>query len=249
MKTIGTIGILLLSVFSLFVFPAFSESCEDGIEIFEHATQSAPDEMTIEYLNSALDLCTEKHSLYKIAARYYNEWFKKETNPKKQADYKALATQYFEMALKSGKTEKNKLEVELATLQSNQEFNKIAFRALRPSEAGAVNTGLNMFINFKRDSYQLTGGVSVLDELGEVMRENESIKISLEGHTDKTGTLEYNDDLSLSRASTVKKYIIENYGINPSRMQISGYGYQHLLNTSNPDDASNRRVEVIKLTN
>jgi len=248
MKIIINISIVLVTFLLLTVFPAFSGSCEQGAEIFKHAMKNAPDEMTLEYLNSALEVCTDKSSLYKDAARYYKEWFEKDPNPDKQATYKALAIEFYNKAMESGHAETKVLKEELATLQQAREFNKIAFRALRPSKPGAVNTGLDMYINFERNSHKITGGLSILDELGEIMRENQSVQISLEGHTDSTGTLEYNDDLSLSRASTVKKYIMDKYNIDPSRMQVSGYGYKYPLNKNDPTGPLNRRVEVIKLT-
>jgi len=163
--------------------------------------------------------------------------------------YKDLAVKYYNKALESGMVETDNLKAELDALQGSREFNKMAFRALKPSKPGAVHTGLDIHINFERNSDQLVGDYSILDELGEVMKEDGSISISLEGHTDKTGTLEYNDQLSLKRAATVKNYISDKFGIDPTRMQVAGYGYKYLIDADNPDGAKNRRVEVIKLSN
>ena len=249
MKRIINISIVLLIFFLSTVFPVISGSCDQGLDIFKHAMKNPPDEMTLEYLNSALDVCKDKQTLYKDAANYYKGWFEKESNPDKQAKYKALAIKFYDKALKYRHTENKELKKELSTLKGTREFNKIAFRALRPSTKGAVNTGLDMYINFKRDSYQITDGFSFIDELGDIMKNNTSIQISLEGHTDTTGSLEYNNDLSLKRASSVKEYIMDKYHIESSRIQVAGYGYKYLLDKNNPAGSLNRRVEVIKLSN
>lgn len=249
MKTTINISIVLVIFLLATVFPVLSGSCDQGADIFKHAMKNAPDDMTLEYLNSALDVCKDKHSLYKDAARYYKGWFEKESNPDKQADYKAFAIKFYNKALQYYHRENEVLRKELASLHGTREFNTIAFRALRPSKKGAVNTGLDMYINFTRNSYQITGGLSILNELGEIMKKDTGIRISLEGHTDSTGTLEYNNDLSYARASTVKKYIMDNYYIEPSRIQVAGYGYKYLLDKNNPTGPLNRRVEVIKLSN
>lgn len=249
MKTIFKISIISLAFVLITGVTGFSNPCEESVKAFKHSTKNTPDEMTVEYLNAALDMCKEKYNIYKDAARYYKHWYENELNPEKQSKYKKLAISYYEKALKAGKKESNIINDELGMLHNSRSFNKIAFRALRPSSPGAVNTGLDIHINFKRNSYDLTGDTSILDELGEVMMENDSVTISLEGHTDSTGTLEYNNELSVNRASVVQQYIVDNFNIDPSRMQVSGYGYKYLLDKKNPRGRLNRRVEVIKLSN
>jgi outer membrane protein OmpA-like peptidoglycan-associated protein len=63
------------------------------------------------------------------------------------------------------------------------------------------------------------------------------------GHTDAKGSAEYNKQLSLRRAETVKRFLVEK-GIDPARLDTVGYGSDKLLSPDHPDDPSNRRVEI-----
>jgi OmpA-OmpF porin, OOP family len=63
------------------------------------------------------------------------------------------------------------------------------------------------------------------------------------GHTDAKGSAEYNKQLSLRRAETVKRFLVDK-GIDPARLDTIGYGSEKLLSPDHPQDPSNRRVEI-----
>jgi outer membrane protein OmpA-like peptidoglycan-associated protein len=63
------------------------------------------------------------------------------------------------------------------------------------------------------------------------------------GHTDAKGSAEYNKQLSLRRAETVKHFLIEK-GIDAKRLDTIGYGSEKPLSPDHPDDPNNRRVEI-----
>ena len=65
------------------------------------------------------------------------------------------------------------------------------------------------------------------------------------GHTDGKGSETYNQGLSERRADAVKRYLSENYGIEPSNLVTVGYGKTQLKNSSNPFAAENRRVQLV----
>ncbi|MDR1783762.1 MAG: OmpA family protein [Dysgonamonadaceae bacterium] len=62
-----------------------------------------------------------------------------------------------------------------------------------------------------------------LDELVAMMDDNPNITIELSAHTDRIGSDEYNQDLSLRRAQSVVNYLIAS-GISKDRMTPAGYG-------------------------
>jgi OOP family OmpA-OmpF porin len=66
----------------------------------------------------------------------------------------------------------------------------------------------------------------------------------LEGHTDGTGTDEYNLNLSKKRADSIKKYLVEKFGIRASRISTRGYGESLPVATNNTKEGrqQNRRV-------
>ena len=63
------------------------------------------------------------------------------------------------------------------------------------------------------------------------------------GHTDAKGSAVYNKQLSLKRAEAVKRYLVGK-GIDAGRLDTVGYGSERLLTPDNPQDPSNRRVEI-----
>ena len=85
----------------------------------------------------------------------------------------------------------------------------------------------------------------ILDEAGEILKENPDVRISVEGHTDAIGSDEYNKQLSLRRAEAVFRYLV-NHGIPPERMEVIGYGKRRPVASNDTDSgrAQNRRVEL-----
>jgi OOP family OmpA-OmpF porin len=80
----------------------------------------------------------------------------------------------------------------------------------------------------------------IADELNKYSDAN----VELEGHTDSQGAEEYNMSLSRQRAEGVKKYLVEKFNINASRISTVGYGESNPV-ASNDTEAGrqkNRRV-------
>lgn len=89
----------------------------------------------------------------------------------------------------------------------------------------------------------------ILKEIAMVLNENPDVKIKIVGHTDTDGTPDKNLELSKKRALSVKNALINEFGIDSSRMQADGKGQNEPVdNNSTPQGkANNRRVEFIKL--
>ena len=68
----------------------------------------------------------------------------------------------------------------------------------------------------------------------------------IEGHTDSTGSAEYNLDLSQRRADAVRRFL-QLEGIAETRMEASGYGMERpLADNADPEGRKkNRRVEIV----
>ena len=65
---------------------------------------------------------------------------------------------------------------------------------------------------------------SALEKVANFMKAYPKTTGELEGHTDSIGTEEYNLRLSERRAESVKNYLVENFGIDASRLSSVGYG-------------------------
>lgn len=85
----------------------------------------------------------------------------------------------------------------------------------------------------------------VLDEAAEVLRENPSVSVAVEGHTDAIGSEAYNQALSFRRAEAVFRYLV-NSGIAPERLTVEGFGESNPVATNETEAgrAQNRRVEL-----
>lgn len=85
-----------------------------------------------------------------------------------------------------------------------------------------------------------------LDFVVKYMEENPGVRVSVEGHTDDVGTVEYNQTLSEKRARAVADYFIQK-GIAPERVSSAGYGKMKpkFDNSTEEGRAQNRRTELV----
>jgi len=83
-----------------------------------------------------------------------------------------------------------------------------------------------------------------LDNAVKVLKEYESLRLEISGHTDSRGDDDYNRDLSQRRADAVKQYMVDQ-GIDASRLQTRGVGEDAPLDTNKTKKgrAKNRRIE------
>ncbi|MGB4415048.1 MAG: OmpA family protein [Paludibacter sp.] len=102
-------------------------------------------------------------------------------------------------------------------------------------------------IQFIVDSYEIKPiSNPILNKVVEVMKQNPSYNIEINGHTDSTGSEDYNLELSQKRADEVRKYFVE-HGIDASRLTTKGHGETQPVvdNTTPANRHKNRRVEFI----
>ncbi|HEX7503505.1 MAG TPA: OmpA family protein, partial [Acidobacteriota bacterium] len=87
----------------------------------------------------------------------------------------------------------------------------------------------------------------VLEEVLGLLQSEPSWKLTIEGHTDSTGSSDFNQNLSLQRADSVKAYLVAAR-IDPGRLQTRGFGSSKPVadNASELGRAQNRRVELVR---
>jgi OmpA-OmpF porin, OOP family len=85
-----------------------------------------------------------------------------------------------------------------------------------------------------------------IDDLAAIMKQYPDAQVSIEGHTDNVGSIARNEKLSQNRAEAVKKYIVDKFGIDASRLSAKGYGPGKPVasNTTKEGRQKNRRVEA-----
>ena len=94
--------------------------------------------------------------------------------------------------------------------------------------------------------------IDQLQKLGELINRNPKATFSIEGHTDATGTPEYNQTLSERRAEAVRDWLVTAMRIAPERIQTRGFGSSRLIvpgDKSVEEQAPNRRTEIVIKTN
>lgn len=84
-----------------------------------------------------------------------------------------------------------------------------------------------------------------LNDVVAILKADESLLLSIDGHTDAQGNDEYNQKLSENRAKAVKDYLVSK-GISESRLTSTGYGETKPVadNNTAAGRAKNRRTEM-----
>jgi peptidoglycan-associated lipoprotein len=100
-------------------------------------------------------------------------------------------------------------------------------------------------VYFGYDSFALDDGArAALDANAKLMRDNPTLSVSVDGHCDERGTVEYNQALGQKRAETVAAYLSDQ-GIESSRFRVISYGKERPADEGHDEAAwsRNRRVE------
>lgn len=104
-------------------------------------------------------------------------------------------------------------------------------------------------VNFAVDKADiLPASQPQIDQVLALLREDPSLRLSIDGHTDDTGDATRNQRLSEARAQAVVAVLVAQ-GIEGARLEAKGYGQSRPVadNTSDEGRARNRRVELVRL--
>ena len=117
--------------------------------------------------------------------------------------------------------------------------------ALKPLEEGTT-IDLNTIYFKKSTAVILPESFEELAYLGEILTQNESLVISIEGHTDNQGGKNSLQKLSQERAEIIKKHLITEGGVSKNRIIAEGFGSIRPLNDNSSEKLrqQNRRVEI-----
>ncbi|GAA0265390.1 OmpA family protein [Alteraurantiacibacter aestuarii] len=101
-------------------------------------------------------------------------------------------------------------------------------------------------VTFAVDSTAISPNMrNTLDGVAQSLVNYPNSLIDVMGHTDSTGSEQYNLDLSRRRADSVTNYLVSR-GVSRARIESIGYGEQYPVadNTTESGRAQNRRVEI-----
>ena len=90
---------------------------------------------------------------------------------------------------------------------------------------------------------------AVVKDIAGVLKENASIKVKVVGHTSSDGDDKANMELSIKRSAAVKDMLVNEFGLDASRLESEGKGETQPVadNKTKEGKVLNRRVEFIKL--
>lgn len=100
---------------------------------------------------------------------------------------------------------------------------------------------------FDLDSYTIRADArTALDKNAKVLRDHADVKITIEGHCDERGTVEYNQALGEKRAMAARDYLVAA-GIPASRIDVISYGKERPFATGHDEESwqQNRRANFV----
>ena len=157
-----------------------------------------------------------------------------------QADAARLQAEAMTSDAEQAKAERLAAEEETKKLQE-----QIAELQAIPSERGLVITLGDVLFDTNKSELR-PGAQYTIDKLAAFLTEYPTRNVLIEGFTDSTGAVDYNQRLSEQRAEAVRK-VLATSGIDSSRLLIRGYGVEFPVagNDTAEGRQRNRRVEVI----
>ncbi len=120
-------------------------------------------------------------------------------------------------------------------------------RRRRAAEEEAMKAGHFTDIYFEFDSYNVRpDDIPILRDLAAWLSANQAVKLTVEGHCDERGTVEYNLALGQKRADAAKDYLVK-LGVSDKRIGAVSYGKEAPIVPGHTEEAwaKNRRAHFV----
>ena len=141
-------------------------------------------------------------------------------------------------------------------LEAERQFHLLFIKVqnfFEPDEADVYKKGDQLVIRLKGIRFPVGQAVIMPNSYMLLSKVQKAIKtfgepsVTIEGHTDSTGTLDLNKTLSLARAESVRQYLIANLTLPAAKLSAAGYGSEKpLASNATPEGrAANRRIDII----
>ena len=134
----------------------------------------------------------------------------------------------------------------------NEKFNNVQ-RFFRPDEAEVYKQGGRLVIRMRGIQFPVGQATLTPENYTLLSKVQQAIgtfgqpTVTIEGHTDSTGSAQMNQELSQKRAEAVKTYLVANKTLPANRIRATGYGPSRPLapETTPEGRAMNRRIDVL----
>lgn len=118
----------------------------------------------------------------------------------------------------------------------------------RYRDVGENRVAVSLKVQFALNSSVITSDFDEeISRAAEFLKDNPEVVAIVEGHTDITGTAEYNQWLSDRRANAVRKMLIDKHGVSESQITAVGHGQTRPIADNNTSEGRslNRRVDLV----
>lgn len=178
------------------------------------------------------------------------------TNDQHDIDYRYLSGKSEGKFVFIAPSKKGQFDFRLHDTEFGNEVRHVSFEVENDIDAQSIKNTLDLKgrvslygIYFDLDKATLKdSSFPLLEQLTLMLKQNNQLAISIEGHTDSQGDQAYNQKLSENRATAVMNYLIEK-GIKRAQLKAVGFGEESPVesNESPLGRALNRRVDIVKL--
>ncbi len=159
-----------------------------------------------------------------------------------------------QIAKLEGKTREQQIIQE--RLAAEKRFNQLYIEVqnlFSPDEAEVYKKGDSLVIRLRAIQFPVGKSVIMPDNYPLISKIQQSIRlfgepdVTIEGHTDSTGSKEVNEHLSQQRAESVRQYLLANKTLSNDRIVAVGYGSSKPLASNETEEgrAVNRRIDFI----
>ena len=216
--------------------------------IWKRGSQRETKQLFSDLQQSQLELLQQVDSLEKARAILQQKQ-NKLVELKAELDARAQRVEELEDILRRKDSAVNALKAKVQNALLGFENNGLTIE----QKNGKVYVSLDISLLFKSGSYVVDAkGKEVLKKLAGVLEKNADVNVLVEGHTDNvpyngSGQLNDNWDLSVRRATSVVKILLEGSQLDASRLTAAGRA-DHLPvadNATAEGRAKNRRTEII----
>jgi len=164
--------------------------------------------------------------------------------------YKSLGLAFGALLLTAcaskGDIDEGTSQIEDAQDQTTQvvEDAKVSGEELKAQAEAALRDQTVFYFAFDQSTIK-EDGKKALKAHAKYLAANSSAKVTLEGHADERGTIEYNLALGERRSMSVRAYLMAN-GAKAEQLKVVSYGEERpaVMGSSEDAYAKNRRVEV-----
>jgi outer membrane protein OmpA-like peptidoglycan-associated protein len=157
---------------------------------------------------------------------------------KSKTDHDAAVTSAEKTGTEQHEADKQELRARLL-----ENFNRVL--PTTDTDRGLVVNMANVLFDVGKSDLQPEGRED-LAKLSGIIINYPKLRLTVEGHTDNTGTAELNQTLSEQRANTVREYLVKQ-GLDANSLSAQGLGENNpVADNSTPEGRDkNRRVEII----